>query len=642
VGLGCRDGATAVAPAVRILAGEYGADENKAVLKAGFENAFNFISRQAFLEEVARELPGLSRWAHWWYGQPARLWAEEETLQSSSGVRQGDPLGPLLFSLVLRRVCVKLSEKYPDLDLNVWYLDDGTIVGSRAAVAAIMQDLASPEVQALGLHLNLDKCEVWWPSGSHGFPELPPQVQRMSCEGVEILKIPVGTDEYVAGRLQAAMDEARRVLDRLYLLEDPQAEFTLLRSCLGACKLVYRLRGTPVQGAASKSALADIDEALRVQFERILGCSLSDDHWVQAGFRPGEGGLGLRHTADVADAAFMGATLSACGLAAKLLRREAVTVPGVAEVAASYAASLDDGARRLVADTTDALQNGELGPSDREACPTRPQAFLQWAADKSRWRQLVAREHRQAHKNRLAAVQRPHAGAVWSCFPSQALGLKLSQLEFRTAAKYWLGLPVYSDGGDGTRALLESSSGRITRHDSVRDVLFEAAKAASLRPWKERGVDDGRHRPGDVFLPNWSLGRPLAVDVTVSHPSQANAPNQAEGEETSASKRAAVQAAGAKVRKHGPRCAAAGVDFLPMVVCTFGGWLPEGEKFVSAVARHLADHSGQTQSVVASQLWQRLSITLWRTNARIILHRAPSADLEEWDLPGYARASHVS
>jgi hypothetical protein len=231
---------------------------------------------------------------------------------------------------------------------------------------------------------------------------------------------------------------------------------------------------------------------------------------------------------------------------------------------------------------------------------------------------------------------------VWSCFPSQALGLKLSQLEFRTAAKYWLGLPVYSDGGDGTRALLESSSGRITRHDSVRDVLFEAAKAASLRPWKERGVDDGRHRPGDVFLPNWSLGRPLAVDVTVSHPSQANAPNQAEGEETSASKRAAVQAAGAKVRKHGPRCAAAGVDFLPMVVCTFGGWLPEGEKFVSAVARHLADHSGQTQSVVASQLWQRLSITLWRTNARIILHRAPSADLEEWDLPGYARASHVS
>jgi hypothetical protein len=272
-----------VAPAVRILAGEYGADENKALLKVGFENAFNFISRQAFLEEVARELPGLARWVHWCYGQPAHLWAEGETLQSSSGVRQGDPLGPLLFSLVLRRVCVKLSEKYPDLDLNVWYLDDGAIVGSRVAVATTMQDLASPEVQGLGLHVNLDKCEVWWPSGSHGFPELPPQVQRMSCEGVEILKIPVATDEYVAGRLQAAMDAARRVLDRLHLLGDPQAEVTLLRSCLGASKLVYRLRGTPVQRAASRSALADIEGALRVQFERILGRSLSDDPGCRLG-----------------------------------------------------------------------------------------------------------------------------------------------------------------------------------------------------------------------------------------------------------------------------------------------------------------------------------------------------------------------
>ena len=75
VGVGCRDGATAVALAVRILAGEFGADDNKALLKVDFENAFNLISRQAFLEEVARELPGLSRWVHWCYGQPTHLWA---------------------------------------------------------------------------------------------------------------------------------------------------------------------------------------------------------------------------------------------------------------------------------------------------------------------------------------------------------------------------------------------------------------------------------------------------------------------------------------------------------------------------------------------------------------------------------------
>ena len=89
------------------------------------------------------------------------------------------------------------------------------------------------------------------------------------------------------------------------------------------------------------------------------------------------------------------------------------------------------------------------------------------------------------------------------------------------------------------------------------------------------------------------------------------------------------------MRKHGARCATAGVDFLPLAVCTYGGWLPDGVKFVSQLADALADQSDQSRDLVRTQLWQRLSVTLWRSNARCILHRAPSVDLEAWDLPGY-------
>lgn len=71
----------------------------------------------------------------------------------------------------------------------------------------------------------------------------------------------------------------------------------------------------------------------------------------------------------------------------------------------------------------------------------------------------------------------------------------------------------------------------------------------------------------------------------------------------SASTRAATRAAEDKVRKHGARCTAAGVQFLLLAVCSFGGYLPEGKKFVSAVARRLAEHTGQAVGVVASQLW---------------------------------------
>lgn len=49
---------------------------------------------------------------------------------SQRGVQQGDPLGPALFCLVVQEIIDSLQ----DLDLNVWYLDDGTIGGTPFVV----------------------------------------------------------------------------------------------------------------------------------------------------------------------------------------------------------------------------------------------------------------------------------------------------------------------------------------------------------------------------------------------------------------------------------------------------------------------------------------------------------------------------
>ena len=58
-----------------------------------------------------------------------------------AGVRQGDPLGPLLFSLVLRRVTQHLQATHPDLDLHVWYLDDGQLFCKESHVDAVLRAL---------------------------------------------------------------------------------------------------------------------------------------------------------------------------------------------------------------------------------------------------------------------------------------------------------------------------------------------------------------------------------------------------------------------------------------------------------------------------------------------------------------------
>ena len=353
--------------------------------------------------------------------------------------------------------------------------------------------------------------------------------------------------------------------------EDTQVEYALLRSCAGACQLMYRLRGTPL-GVHSLAVMKEADEILHNALESLLKTSVPPAAWQQDGLRTSEGGFGLRHLSDVCDSAFLGAVLSSSALVAKLVGKSAVRIPGVQQAVGSYAARLDVEAQESFHTLAERLRGEvfEATEDDRNACPTRPQAYFQQKVDSTLWRQLLQDEKRRRHLDRLEAVRRPYAGAVWACFPTEALGLKMSPGEFVTAAKVWLGLE------HGTKALLEQGADQVGRHDALRDVLFEAARVAGARPYRERTVDTSAHRPGDVYLPGWSHGCPLAVDITVSHPSQAYVNPRARDEDSSASIRAGEAAARAKVRKHQARCNAQGVDFQALAVCSFGGWLPEG------------------------------------------------------------------
>ena len=63
------------------------------------------------------------------YGTQPLLHLGDWTIRSRNGVQQGDPLGPLGFALALHPIIEKIREEVPDLKINVWYLDDGTLCG---------------------------------------------------------------------------------------------------------------------------------------------------------------------------------------------------------------------------------------------------------------------------------------------------------------------------------------------------------------------------------------------------------------------------------------------------------------------------------------------------------------------------------
>jgi hypothetical protein len=137
-------------------------------LKVDFRNAFNEVNRQVIYDELVEYFPEIVPYFSWCYANPSTLFYGDFKLSSESGVQQGDPLGPFLFSLALRKLILKISEVHqPHLVLNRWYLDDGNIAGKFSILSNVLEQI-DEHGPPLGLLLNRSKCQVY------GFKTAPP------------------------------------------------------------------------------------------------------------------------------------------------------------------------------------------------------------------------------------------------------------------------------------------------------------------------------------------------------------------------------------------------------------------------------------------------------------------------------------
>ena len=157
VGVGVKGGAEKAVHTVRAWMQRNSSSSQKVLVKLDFANAFNCVSRQVALREVAAKFPGLARFATWCYQMPSSLRFGSFTLESQTGVQQGDPLGPLLFAAAIHPLASTLRAQ--GLDLAIHYLDDGVLAGDLGAVAAALAHVQQ-QASSMGLVLNLAKCEA--------------------------------------------------------------------------------------------------------------------------------------------------------------------------------------------------------------------------------------------------------------------------------------------------------------------------------------------------------------------------------------------------------------------------------------------------------------------------------------------------
>ena len=120
-GVACKAGAEKVVHSLRKCIENSWESGDCAAFKVDLSKAFNRVSRQAVLDECALFFPELLPWVSWCYDSYSILWHPRGTISSQSSVQQGDPLGPVLFALVLRKLAssVEADDGCFDLSLNL-------------------------------------------------------------------------------------------------------------------------------------------------------------------------------------------------------------------------------------------------------------------------------------------------------------------------------------------------------------------------------------------------------------------------------------------------------------------------------------------------------------------------------------------
>ncbi|GJY77416.1 putative reverse transcriptase domain-containing protein [Tanacetum coccineum] len=131
------------------------------MLTMDFSNAFNLVDRSALLHKVRVKCPSISLWFDFLYGQALRLYIGDTHIWSATE-QQGNPLGPLLFVLILHWLLHKIKDSCKII-LHAWYLDDGTVIGDSEDVARVL-DIIKVSGPDLGIEPNIKKTKIFWPS----------------------------------------------------------------------------------------------------------------------------------------------------------------------------------------------------------------------------------------------------------------------------------------------------------------------------------------------------------------------------------------------------------------------------------------------------------------------------------------------
>jgi hypothetical protein len=566
------------------------------VVKLDFSNAFNCLRRDAMLESIKTSIPEIYSFCQLAYNSDTVLKFGNRQILSQEGIQQGDPLGPLLFCLSIHPLLLEFSSPF-----TIGFMDDITI-GGPAPLVDNDVSLIRTKGKALGLHLNVDKCEQISKQPTPSTAEAIAQFAHFMPDNSTLLGAPLTQGAAMDTALAKKAEQLLRASERLKLISAHDA-LVLLRASCSSPKLMHLMRSSPCAGHAS---LTVIDNCLHSTLSAITNVNITDDQWKQASLPIKHGGLGVRSIPPLAPSAFLASTSSTRHLQTQLLNRCTWDLPDL---------HFDS----VLADWC--TQHHPVLP------PTGALAAKQRSWDKpsvdATFASLFAAQTDDYHRARLIAASAPHSGDWLNALPLSSCGLRLEDDAIRIAVGLRLGAnlcephecicgtKVTARGNHGLSC--RRSSGRTLRHNYINDIVYHALVKAGLPSSKEpSGLSrsDGKRPDGITNVP-WQGGKTAVWDVTVSD-------TLADSYLSSTSVTAAAAAESAASRKETKYATLSTTRiFIPIALESLGPIGSKATSFLKELGRRLSVSTDNPMET--AYLFQRVSVAVQRFNAVCVL-----------------------
>ena len=305
-----------------------------AAITLDIRNAFNECDRAKMMEAAYNDHEMSRAWKliDYSYSAPTLLWINDSSghvqsldeLQSKQGVRQGNPLSPLLFSLAWDRYVMKPVTddfKYDDVTVSSYH-DDTTIVAPVDIIFDVYDTIVQYAAE-VSLHIQQSKCAFMYLHDDVHRPsqEVLSKIESYCiprCEALTVVGVPIGKVDINYNQIiQKRLDGLHTIFSRLkHHKLGKQRAFLLLRSCAQRQMdfLLWAVSPSAVNSFAGQFDEMVLDSAMDIlELHEIRSSSLPLEELALAQMfhSLSLGGLGLRRTQYLSPIAFLSAHIAA-------------------------------------------------------------------------------------------------------------------------------------------------------------------------------------------------------------------------------------------------------------------------------------------------------------------------------------------